>query len=82
MRKLHPTTRRRALQLFAAVPYLLLSRSTVAARSRRWTITGARVEKLDSLDAAMQRLLQRHAVRAGALAIARQGKLLFARGYT
>jgi CubicO group peptidase (beta-lactamase class C family) len=30
----------------------------------------------------MQRLLQRYAVRAGSLAVARQGKLLFARGYT
>jgi CubicO group peptidase (beta-lactamase class C family) len=51
-------------------------------RSRRWTITGTRVEEFDSLDAAMQRLLQRYAVRAGSLAVARQRKLLFARGYT
>ena len=81
MSKLH-TTRRRTLRMLAAVPYLLLPRSVLAAPSRRWTVTGTRVEEFDSLDAAMQRLLQRYAVRAGSLAVARQGKLLFARGYT
>ena len=69
--------------MLAALPYLLLPRSVLAAApSRRWTITGRRVEEFDSLDAATQRLLQRYAVRAGSLAVARQGKLLFARGYT
>ena len=82
MSKLHPATRRRTLRMLAAVPYLLLPRSVLAAPSRRWTITGARVEEFDSLDAVMQRLLQRYAVRAGSLAVARQRKLLFARGYT
>ena len=82
MSRLHPATRRRTLRMLAAVPYLLLPRSVLAAPSRRWTITGTWVEEFDSLDAAMQRLLQRYAVRAGSLAVARQGKLLFARGYT
>jgi CubicO group peptidase (beta-lactamase class C family) len=82
MSRLHPATRRQTLRMLAAAPYLLLPRSVLAAPSRRWSITGMRVEKLDSLDAAMQRLLQRYAVRAGSLAVARQGKLLFARGYT
>ncbi len=81
MSKLHPATRRRTLRMLVAVPYLLLPRSVLAA-PRRWTITGTRVEEFDSLDAAMQRLLQRYAVRAGSLAVARQRKLLFARGYT
>jgi hypothetical protein len=58
MSKLHPATRRRTLRMLAAVPYLL-PRSVLAAPSRRWTITGTRVEEFDSLDAAMQRLLQR-----------------------
>lgn len=71
MHNLHPTTRRGALRMLAAVPYLLLPpRPVLAAPLRRWTITGGRVEKLDGLDAAMQRLLQRYAVRAGALAVA------------
>ena len=82
MSRLHPATRRRTLRMLAAVPYLLLPRSVLAAPSRRWTITGTWVEEFDSLDAAMQRLLQRYAVRAGSLAVARQRKLLFARGYT
>jgi CubicO group peptidase (beta-lactamase class C family) len=83
MHKRSPTTRRHALRMFAAMPCLLLSeRSVLAAPARRWTVTGARVDKLDGLDAAMQRLLQRYGVRAGALALARQGELLFARGYT
>jgi CubicO group peptidase (beta-lactamase class C family) len=83
MSKLHLATRHRTLRMLAAVPYLLLPRSVLAAAPpRRWTITGRRVEEFDSLDAAMQRLLQRYAVRAGSLAVARQGKLLFARAYT
>jgi hypothetical protein len=60
MSKLHLATRRRTLRMLAAVPYLLLPRSVLAAAPpRRWTITGRRVEEFDSLDAAMQRLLQR-----------------------
>ncbi|MGZ3349981.1 MAG: serine hydrolase domain-containing protein, partial [Xanthobacteraceae bacterium] len=83
MHKLDPPTRRHALRMFASVPWLLLpGRSAQAAPPRRWTVTGARVEALDSLDAAMQRLLQRYGVRAGALAVARAGSILFARGYT
>ena len=83
MSKLHLATRHRTLRMLAAVPYLLLPRSVLAAAPpRRWTITGRRVKEFDSLDAAMQRLLQRYAVRAGSLAVARQGKLLFARAYT
>ena len=66
MSRLHPATRRRTLRMLAAVPYLLLPRSVLAAPSRRWTITGTWVEEFDSLDAAMQRLLQRYAVRAQA----------------
>ena len=83
MHRLDPPTRRHALRMFASVPWLLLpGRSAQAAPPRRWTVTGARVEALDSLDAAMQRLLQRYGVRAGALAVARAGSILFARGYT
>jgi hypothetical protein len=47
--QLHLATRHRTLRMLAAVPYLLLPRSVLAAPSRRWTITGTRVEELDSL---------------------------------
>src|SRR5262245_55443371 len=52
------------------------------AAPRRWIVTGTRIEKLDGLDDAMQRLMQPHQVRSGALAVAREGEVLFERGYT
>src|SRR6266700_1066762 len=83
MSKPRPATRRRALHLLASVPLvMLLRRSAFAAAPRRWTITGARFEKLGDLDAAVQRFMQQHEVRAGSLAVARQGVILFDRAYT
>lgn len=77
------TTRRRAAKLVAAAPFLALTaRSAFAEEAREWTVTGARVAKLDPLDAAMQRFMQQYGVRAGSLALARAGKILFERGYT
>jgi CubicO group peptidase (beta-lactamase class C family) len=77
------TTRRRAVALLAATPFLMLpTRSAFAADARDWTATGTRVPKLDGLDAAMQRFMQQYDVRAGSLAVARVGKTVFERAYT
>ena len=72
--------RRPLLRMLMAAPALLLDARATAA-VRRWTVTGERVEKFDALDGAMERLMQPHGVRAGALAVARRGTLLFARAY-
>jgi CubicO group peptidase (beta-lactamase class C family) len=52
------------------------------ADPRDWTARGTRVQKLDGLDAAMQRFMQQYGVRAGSLAVARGGKVLFERAFT
>jgi CubicO group peptidase (beta-lactamase class C family) len=76
-------TRRHALYLLASAPLVMLPRrSALAAPPRQWTIAGPRVEKLDGLDAAMGRFMQQYQMRAGSLAVARQGAILFDRAYT
>ncbi len=50
--------------------------------SRQWKVTGTAPQSLASFDTIMQQYMQSHAIRGGSLAIARQGKLVFARGYT
>jgi CubicO group peptidase (beta-lactamase class C family) len=49
---------------------------------RRWpTPTGARVPELASLDTEMQAALQNRAIPGGSLAVVKDGRLVFARGY-
>jgi CubicO group peptidase (beta-lactamase class C family) len=80
----HPqvTTRRRTVQFLGAAPFLILSGGSGLAAEREWTVTGNRVAKLDGLDTAMQSFMQKNSLRAGALAVARGGKVLFERAYT
>jgi CubicO group peptidase (beta-lactamase class C family) len=49
---------------------------------RQWTITGNAVASLSEFDKAVKNFMQANAVRAGTLAIAKNGKLAFARAYT
>jgi CubicO group peptidase (beta-lactamase class C family) len=49
---------------------------------RAWTVTGPPAPGLESFDGYMRALMQTRGVRAGALAIAREGRLVFAHGYT
>ncbi|MDB5106818.1 MAG: beta-lactamase [Fibrobacteres bacterium] len=58
----------------------------VAKRSRPmprgWTVSGPPAPGMEAFDGYMRTLMQRSGVRAGALAIAREGKLVFSHGYT
>jgi CubicO group peptidase (beta-lactamase class C family) len=49
---------------------------------REWTVTGPEARGLEGFDDYMRELMQRAGVRAGALAIAREGRLVFSHGYT
>ncbi|HKP96919.1 MAG TPA: serine hydrolase [Fibrobacteria bacterium] len=49
---------------------------------RQWTVTGPKAPGLEGFDAYVRALMTAHGVRAGALAVAREGKLVFAHGYT
>ena len=61
--------------LFTLAPIAALSCLTSFAQ------TGSSSEELSALDAVMQQALTRYHVNGGALAITRDGRLLFARGY-
>jgi CubicO group peptidase (beta-lactamase class C family) len=64
-------------------PLLLrMHRPASAATPRRWLVTGEADRKLDALDDAMQFFMQHHAIRSGALALARDGRTLFEHAYT
>ncbi|HMA35299.1 MAG TPA: serine hydrolase domain-containing protein [Chloroflexia bacterium] len=49
---------------------------------RQWTVQGPPVTQLAALDGAMQTFMQATGTRAGSLAVAKDGQLLFAHGYT
>lgn len=49
---------------------------------RAFTVTGPEAPGLEAFDGYMRRLMQSRGVRAGALAVAREGRLVFAHGYT
>jgi len=55
---------------------------SASAVSRRWTMTGERVAKLDAIDDIMRGSMQKQSIRAGAVAAARQGEIAFERAYT
>ena len=67
-------TRREGLGVVGSA--LLLSacpRTAASAAARRWSVAGERVEKLDAVDVIMRSFMQERAIRAGAVAVARQG---------
>ncbi|MDQ3003629.1 MAG: serine hydrolase, partial [Fibrobacterota bacterium] len=49
---------------------------------RQWTVNGPDAPGLEGFDTYMRALMSRSGVRGGALAIAREGKLVFSHGYT
>jgi CubicO group peptidase (beta-lactamase class C family) len=74
----------------AAGPFTVLAAALDAPLPRLWTVTGPGDPDaaggggagLEAFDEYMRRLMQRHQVRAGALAMVKDGRLVFARGYT
>ncbi|MFO1052464.1 MAG: serine hydrolase [Planctomycetota bacterium] len=62
---------------FAAI---FASSETVASRS--FTMTGMAVPELAAFDSWVQQFMQDDAIRAGALAVIKDGRLMLARGYT
>jgi CubicO group peptidase (beta-lactamase class C family) len=49
---------------------------------KRWSVTGPAAEGLSPFDEYMRNLMQSNQVRAGSLAIVKDGRLVFAHGYT
>ena len=59
-----------------------LPRGAASAATRHWNIAGDRFEKLDAIDAIIRGFMEERGIRAGAVAVARQGEVLFERAYT
>src|ERR1041385_4426137 len=49
---------------------------------RKWTITGEEVPLLKSFDGLMQQFMQARSIPSGQLAVAVEGRLVYARGYS
>src|SRR5258706_4858285 len=80
-------SRRKFLQLAAATTasvagYMLPGLPIRAHQNpRQWRTTGTDVPDLVSFDKIMQKFMQERNIPGGALAVTRQGRLVFARGY-
>lgn len=62
---------------FAAI---FVTRESLTAR--QWSATGATVSSLSAFDSVMQNYMQQTNTRGGELAVVKDGRLVFARGYT
>lgn len=62
--------------------YALSEAERDAPLRREWTVNGPEAPGLEAFDAYMRNLMRARGVRAGTLAIAREGRLVFAHGYT
>lgn len=62
--------------------YSVLTSESDATAPKAWTVTGPETPDLEAFDAYMRDLMRTRGIRAGALAIAHDGRLVFAHGYT
>jgi CubicO group peptidase (beta-lactamase class C family) len=60
----------------------LVLMATAAPAQRQWTVTGQEVPELAAVDQMMQDLMQDNDIRGGSVAIAKDGRLVYARGFT
>jgi N-acyl-D-amino-acid deacylase len=75
-------SRRSALRVFGAAPLLALSFPAASASKPQWTVRGEPIAKFSALDSIMKQFLTDYHIRAGAVAVARAGKVLYERAYT
>lgn len=62
--------------------FAVLESESDAPAPKAWTVSGPEAPGLEGFDVYMRDLMRNRGVRAGALAIARDGRLVFAHGYT
>jgi CubicO group peptidase (beta-lactamase class C family) len=67
---------------FMATCCALLITVTAAATERRWTVTGQEVPELAALDDMIRSQMMRHDISASSIALTKNGRLVYARGYT
>lgn len=62
--------------------FTVLTAANADPLPKAWTVTGPESPALGAFDAYMRRLMQENQVRSGALAMVKDGRLVFAHGYT
>jgi CubicO group peptidase (beta-lactamase class C family) len=73
-----------AIRIWPGAPgrFALATGDEDAPLPREWTVNGPAAPGMETFDAYMRNLMRARGVRAGTLAIAREGRLVFAHGYT
>lgn len=66
----------------AATQYAVIFAKTDVVQEREWQVTGSATPSLAAFDAWVKARMQQDQIRAGQLAIVRDGRLVFAHGYT
>jgi CubicO group peptidase (beta-lactamase class C family) len=56
--------------------------ATTASGQQEWTVTGQEVPELAAVDLMMQEIMQENDIRGGSIAITKDGRLVYARGFT
>ena len=56
--------------------------ATSVSAQQQWSVTGQEVPELAAVDQMMQNIMQSNDIRGGSVAIAKDGRLVYARGFT
>ena len=67
---------------FATLSCAAILIASSASAQRQWTVTGQDVPELSAVDQMMQNIMQSNDIRGGSVAIAKDGRLVYARGFT
>jgi CubicO group peptidase (beta-lactamase class C family) len=62
--------------------FMAISIAATASAQRQWTVTGQEVPELAAVDQMMREIMQENDIRGGSVAVAKDGRLVYARGFT
>lgn len=65
-----------------AICLIAISIAASASAQRQWTVTGQDVPELAAVDQMMREIMQENDIRGGSVAVAKDGRLVYARGFT
>ena len=66
----------------ATVSCVAIVLATSVSAQQHWSVTGQEVPELAAVDQMMQDIMQSSDIRGGSVAIAKDGRLVYARGFT
>jgi CubicO group peptidase (beta-lactamase class C family) len=66
----------------AALVFLIAAISNPVSAQRQWTVTGLEVPELSAVDAMVRGQMMAYGIRGASVAVAKDGRLVYARGFT